>query len=80
MAPEGREAVDYDGEVFYLRMCLDPAYIEGFVEGCLERISEDNREGENLLRSELEEGDRDMVIEILKAGCDVRAGRPEWPT
>ena len=78
MAPEGREAVGYDGEVFYLGLALDPAYVEGFVEGCLERISEDDREGEDLLRSEWEEGARD--IEILKAEGDVRAGRPEWPT
>jgi len=28
-------------------------------------------------RSEWEEGYRDMVLEILKAECDVRVGRPE---
>jgi hypothetical protein len=42
---EGRGAVGYehgyDGEVFYLGLALDPNYIEGFVEGCLERIGED---------------------------------------
>jgi len=80
MEPEGREAVGYDhgydGEVFYLGLALDPAYVEGFVEGCLERVGEDDTEGEDLLRSEWEEGDQDMVLEILKAECDVRAGRP----
>jgi hypothetical protein len=42
MASEGREALGYyhgyDGEIFYLSLALDPAYVEGFVEGCLERI------------------------------------------
>jgi hypothetical protein len=32
----------YDGELFYLGLALDPAYIEGFIEGCLERLGEDN--------------------------------------
>jgi len=84
MGSEGREAIGYDhgydGEVFYLGLVLDPAYVEGFVEGCLERIGEDDQEGEDLLRGEWEEGERDMVLEILKAECDVRAGMPEWPT
>ena len=44
---EGRGAVGYahgyDGEVFYLGMALDLNYIEGFVEGCSERIGEDNK-------------------------------------
>ncbi|MBA3637171.1 MAG: hypothetical protein H0W57_12240 [Rubrobacteraceae bacterium] len=46
----GRTAIGYDhgydGEVFYLGLALDPAYIEGCVEGCLERIGEDNPEQE----------------------------------
>jgi len=29
-------------------LALDPAYVEGFVEGCLERIGEDDLEGGNL--------------------------------
>ena len=40
----------YDGEVFYLGLALDPTYIEGFVEGALEKIGEDNPEGEQLFR------------------------------
>jgi hypothetical protein len=84
MGSESREAIgydhSYDGEVFYLGLALDPAYVEGFVEGCLQRVGEDDTEGEDLLRSEWEEGDKDMVLEILKAECDVRVGRPEWPT
>jgi len=84
VSSEGREAIGYDhgydGEVFYLGLALDPAYVEGFVEGCLERIGEDDQEGEDLLRGEWEEGDWEMVLEILKAECDVRVGRPEWST
>ena len=40
----------YDGQLFYLGLALDPAYIEGFVEGCLERIGEDNPDEEQLFR------------------------------
>ncbi len=76
----GRAAIGYDhgydAEVFYLGLSLDPAYIEGFVEGCLERIGEDDPEGEEILRGEWEEGDRDMVLEYLKADVEVREGRP----
>jgi hypothetical protein len=28
----------YDAEVFYLGLALDERYVEGFVEGCLERM------------------------------------------
>jgi hypothetical protein len=41
----GRAAIGYDhgydGEVFYLGLALDERYVEGWVEGCLERIGED---------------------------------------
>ncbi len=51
---EGRGAVGYDhgydGEVFYLGLALDPNYVEGFVEGCLERIDEDYPEDETIFR------------------------------
>lgn len=77
---EGRAAIGYDhgydGEVFYLGLALDEKYVEGWVEGCLERIGEDDPEGEDLLRGEWEEGDRDLVMEVLQAGCEVRTGRP----
>ena len=50
----GRAAIgydhDYDGEVFYLGLGLDPHYVDGFVEGCLERIGEDYPEEERLFR------------------------------
>lgn len=60
MGAEGRKAIGYDhgydGEVFYLGLTLDSAYVERFVEGCLERIGEDYPEGEDLLRGEWEKG------------------------
>ncbi len=67
----------YDGEVFYLGLALDPAYVEGFVEGCLERIGEDDPDEEDFLRGIWEDGDdRDFVLETLKSGVGVRTGRP----
>jgi len=46
----GRAAIGYDhgydGEIFYLGLALDPTYIEGWLEGCLERIGEDDPAGE----------------------------------
>ncbi len=78
----GRAAIGYDhgydGEVYYLGLALDPAYIEGFVEGCLERIGEDDPEEEWLFRDLWEdESQRDLVVESLKADCEVRTGRPQ---
>jgi hypothetical protein len=77
----GRAAIGYDhgydGEVFYLGLALDPAYIEGWVEGCLERIGEDYPDEEQLFRDLWEdETQRDVVIESLQADCEVRTGRP----
>lgn len=77
----GRAAVGYDhgydGEVFYLGLALDPAYVTGFVEGCLERIGEDDPDEEDFLRDIWEDGDdRDFVLELLKSGVEVRTGRP----
>jgi len=49
----GRAAIGYDhgydGEVFYLGLALDEKYIEGFVEGCLKWIDEDNPEEKGLV-------------------------------
>ena len=39
----------YDAQKFYLRLVLDPRYVEGFVEGCLKRICKDD-DGEDVLR------------------------------
>ena len=77
----GRAAIGYDhgydGEVFYLGLALDPAYIDGWVEGCLERIGEDNPDEEEIFRDLWEdETQRDIVVDCLKADCEVRTGRP----
>ena len=67
----------YDGEVFYLGLALDERYVDGWVEGCLERIGEDYPEEELLFRDLWEdETQREVVIESLKADCEVRTGRP----
>jgi hypothetical protein len=51
---EGRAAIGhdhgYDARVFYLGLALDPDYVEGFVEGCLQRIGEDQPEDGATLR------------------------------
>jgi hypothetical protein len=48
----GRAAIGYDhghdGELFYLRLALDQRCVEGWVEGCLERIGEDDPDEEQL--------------------------------
>jgi hypothetical protein len=73
----GRAAIGYDGEVFYLGLALDPHYVEGWVEGCLERIGEDHPEEELLFRGLWEdETQREVVVESLQADCEVRTGRP----
>jgi hypothetical protein len=67
----------HDAEVFYLGLALDPAYVEGFVEGYPERIGEDDPDEKYFLRGIWEEGDdRWFVSEVLEGGVDVRAGRP----
>jgi len=77
----GRAAIGYDhgydAEGFYVGLALDPHYVDGWVEGCLERIGEDNLEGELLFRDLWEDDtQRDVVIDCLKADCEVRTGRP----
>jgi len=78
---EGIAAIGYDhgynAQKFYLGLALDQNYIEGFVEGCLEWIGEDDAEGEDLLRDMWEDdSEKETVLDILKAECDVVAGRP----
>ena len=67
----------YDAEVFYLGLALDPTYVGGWVEGCLTRIREDDPEEERLYRDLwADETQREIVLESLKADCEVRPGRP----
>src|SRR5215217_61023 len=77
----GRAAIGYDhgydAEVFYLGLALDERYVEGWVEGCLERIGEDHPEEELLFRDLWEdETQREVVIGSLQADCEVRTGIP----
>ena len=77
----GRAAIGYDhgydGEVFYLGLALDERYAEGWVEGCLERLGEAYPEEEQLFRDLREDPtQRTVVIESLKADCEVMTGRP----
>jgi hypothetical protein len=80
----GRAAIGfdhgYDGELFYLGLALDERYVEGWVEGCLERIGEDDPDEELLFRDLWEdETQQEVVVESLKADCEVRTGRPPSP-
>jgi hypothetical protein len=77
----GRAAIGcdhgYDGEIFYLGLALDERYVEGWVEGCLERIGEDYPEEELLFRDLWDDKtQREVVIESFKADCEVRTGKP----
>jgi hypothetical protein len=57
---------------------MDLKYIEGFVEGCLDRIGKDEPEDEDLLRDLWEgQGERDTVLMVLQAECEVLPGGPE---
>jgi hypothetical protein len=52
-------------------------YVEGFVEGCLERIGEDDLEEEQIFWDLWEdETQREVVIERHKADCEIRTVRP----
>ena len=56
------------------------SYVDGWVEGCLERIGEDYPEEEQLFRDLFEdETQRDVVIDCLKADCAVRTGKTSGP-
>jgi hypothetical protein len=77
----GRAAIGYDhgydAEIFYLGLALDERYVEGWVEGCLERIGEDYPEEELLFRDLFtDETVREVALDGLKADCEVRTGRP----
>ena len=76
----------YDAEIFYEGHADDQEFVKGFVEGCLDRIAEDEPEEADFLRNLWEGGDeedRASVLEMLKGECEVREGRfddrPEFP-
>jgi hypothetical protein len=79
---EGRAAIGYDhgydAQKYYPGLALDRKYVEGFIEGCLERIGEDEPEDEALFRELWEdESERETMLMVLQAGCEVLPGRPE---
>jgi hypothetical protein len=58
-------------------LALDPAYSEGWVEGCLERIGEDDPDEELLFRYLFEdETQREVVLESSKGDYEVSTGSP----
>jgi hypothetical protein len=76
----------YDAAVFYEGHADDEEFVRGFVEGCLDRIAEDEPEEVGFLRNLWEGGDewdRNAALEMLKDECEVREGRlddrPEFP-
>jgi hypothetical protein len=78
---EVRVVIGYDHGYYirkvHLGVALDTKYVQRLVEGCLERIGEDDPDGEYFLRDIWEEGDdRDFVLEALKSGVEVYPGRP----
>jgi hypothetical protein len=64
----GRAAIGYDhgydAQTFYLGLVLDEKYLEGFVEGCLERIGEDDPDEEQIFR-DLWEDDTQREISAI---------------
>ncbi len=74
---KGRAAIGYDcgfdAQKFYLGLALDPK----LVEERLERIGEDYPEDEERFGDLWEdEGERGMILGILKVECEVLPGRP----
>ena len=61
--------------VVWIGLALDERYVDGWVEECLQRIGEDYPEEELLFRDLFEdETQRKVVIDSLKADCEVRVG------
>jgi hypothetical protein len=76
----------YDARIFHEGHADDEEYVRGFVEGCLERIGDEEPEEVGFLRNLWEGGDeedRGYALEMLKDECEVREGRfddhPEFP-
>ena len=79
---EGRAAIGYDhgydAGVFYLGLALDPAYVEGFVEGCLRGRGEGAPDDEALFRNLWEEGgERERILTILQVPAEIFLVKPK---
>jgi hypothetical protein len=58
-------------------LALAESYVKGWVEGCLERIGQDDPNEEQLFRDLFEdETQREVMIESLQADFEVRTGTP----
>ena len=58
-----------------LGLALDPPYIDGWVECCLERIGEDDSKEEEIFRDLWDdETQREVIIDCLKADCESGRG------
>jgi hypothetical protein len=58
-------------------LALDESYVEGWVEGGLERKGQDDPNEEQLFRDLFEdETQREVMIESLQADFEVRTGTP----
>lgn len=77
----------YDFLVFHEGYSDDEDYVSGFVEGCLERLlDQDEQEESDYLHGLWEDGDeadREHVLLVLREECEVLEGRyddqPEFP-
>jgi hypothetical protein len=80
--PEGRAEQGYNHGrylmVFYKGLALHPAYVDGWVEGCLHRVALDRPDGARALREYLTDPEmRGHVVDVLKSEMEVRAGRSD---
>lgn len=74
----GVAAIGYDARMFHGSHADDEEYVRGCVEGCLERIEDEEPEAVGFLRNLWEGGneeDRGYVLEMSKEECHVREGR-----
>lgn len=63
--------------VFYRGLALHPAYVDGFIDSCLDRVAEDRPGGARTRWRYLEDPElRGHVLDILKSECEVKAGHP----
>ncbi|MBA2625737.1 MAG: hypothetical protein H0U89_09055 [Acidimicrobiia bacterium] len=88
---EGMAAIGYDygydAAIFHEGHADDEEYVRGFVEGCLERLidQDEPEEAEHLgsLWKSDDEEDKRYALDMLKDGCEVREGhfddQPEFP-
>jgi hypothetical protein len=60
--------------VVYLGLALDPAYVEGFIEGGLERMGRTTQRVKHHSGTIGRTRERETVMTIVQAECELRAG------